>query len=115
MTRSKWCIVQLYNLKKAGYYINRVKNSLPDVHAACRGVNTVIMTPDGFNFELQFHTPESLDVKNKTHLLYKERRKKTTGSEQRKALDAGMKELTSSLKTPKGAETILPMDKLKGR
>lgn len=105
----------VYNLKKTGYNIGRVKNSLPDTDAPYRGVNTVITTPDGFNFELQFHTPESLEVKNKTHLLYEEARKTTTSPERRKELDAEMKALTRGLKTPEGAETIIPMDNLKGR
>lgn len=105
----------IYNLKKAGYNISRVKNSLPDVHASYRGVNTVVTTPDGFNFELQFHTPESLAVKNKTHVLYEEYRKPSTSMARKKELEHQMKELTSSLEMPKDAETIIPFDKLKGR
>lgn len=105
----------VYNLKKAGYNISRVKNSLPDTSAPYRGVNVIVTTPDGFNFELQFHTPESFKVKNKTHQLYEEWRKTTTSPERRKELDAEMEALTSGLQTPKDAETILFMDKLKGR
>lgn len=105
----------VYNLERAGYNISRIKNSLPDPQASYRGLNTVVTTPDGFNFELQFHTPESLEVKNKTHLLYEEDRRPTTSQERRKELRRQMKALTSGLKTPKDAETIHSMDKLKGR
>lgn len=104
----------VYNLKKKGYNINRVKNSLPNIDAPYRGVNTVVTTPDGYNFELQFHTPESLTVKNKTHALYEEQRKATTSAERKAELKELMQKLTRSLKTPKDAELIIPFDNLKG-
>lgn len=105
----------VYEMKKAGYDICRVKNSLPNIDAPYRGVNTVFATPDGYKFELQFHTPESLDVKNKTHALYEEQRKDSTPIERKKELEKEMRKLTSSIKTPKDAETITPFDNLKSR
>lgn len=105
----------VYNLRKMGYTISRVKNSITDTNAVYRGVNIVVTTPDDFNFELQFHTPESLEVKNKNHLLYEEARKSTTSSEKRKELEYQMKKFASGLKAPKGAETIKTFDNLKGR
>lgn len=78
-------------------------------------MNAVFSTSDGFKFEVQFHTPESLAVKNKTHTLYEEARKTTTSLERRKELYAEMKALACSLETPDGAETIIPMDNLKSR
>ena len=50
-------------LDAIGYKILRVKNTLGNSGAAYRGLNTVIETPDGYKFELQFHTPESIDIK----------------------------------------------------
>lgn len=105
----------VYKLKKSGYNICRVKNSLPDTSASYRGVNTVFSTSDGFKFEVQFHTPESLAVKNQTYTLYEEYRKATTTQERRIELEKEMRRITSSLKTPKDAETIIPFDDLKGR
>lgn len=101
-------------LQGKGYNINRVKNSLPDIGAIYRGVNTVVTAPDGFNFELQFHMPESLEVKNKTHLLYEEAREAKVSTSRIGELEAEMKALTRKLQTPKGAETILSIDNLKG-
>lgn len=105
----------VYNLTKKRYNMSRVKNSLPNVNAPYRGVNTVVMTPDGFNFELQFHTPESLDIKEKIHPLYEEQRKTSTSLKRQAELKAQMQELTKSIPTPPGAETIIPFDYLKGR
>lgn len=105
----------VYELQKMGYNISRVKNTLPNINAPYRGVNTVITAPNGYRFELQFHTPESLDAKNKTHLLYEESRKDSTSLERRIELDKQMKQITKSIKTPKGAETISPFDNLKGK
>lgn len=105
----------VYYLKKKRYNINRVKNSLPDTNASYRGVNTVVTTPDGFNFEVQFHTPESFAIKEEIHPLYEEARKATTSKARRDELESQMKKLTQSIHTPPGAESIIPFDNLKGK
>ncbi len=105
----------VYNLEKSGYTVSRVKNSLSNIYSSYRGVNTVITTPDGFHFEVQFHTPESLEVKNKTHILYEEARKTGTSTERKLELERQMQALTQNLVTPKDVDKILPFDTLKGR
>lgn len=62
------------SLERSGYTFTRVKNTLQDETASYRGVNTQIKTPEGYTFELQFHTPESLAVKEKNHVLYEQQR-----------------------------------------
>ena len=52
----------------------RVKNTLKDESAVYRGVNTQVKTPDGYTFEIQFHTPQSLAIKEKNHVLYEQAR-----------------------------------------
>jgi hypothetical protein len=61
-------------LEKAGFEKIKTKNTFKEGEIY-KGVNTAFKTPDGQVFELQFHTPESFDVKqNLTHGLYEELR-----------------------------------------
>lgn len=62
------------SLEENGYEKVRVKNTFgPDQQY--HGINTNFRSPDGQVFELQFHTPESFNVKqNMTHGLYEELR-----------------------------------------
>lgn len=58
-------------LIKNGYRIKRVKNTWKD-GAVYKGVNTIIADSHGNEFELQFHTRKSLEVKEgELHKLYK--------------------------------------------
>lgn len=75
----------------------------------------MIETQDDFKFELQFHTPESLELKNKTHVLYEERRLTSTSVERRKELDEQMLSLSKTLQAPKDCDQIIQFDKLKDR
>lgn len=61
-------------LEKKGYIFTKVKNTLKDESAVYRGVNTQVKTPDGYTFEIQFHTPQSLEIKEKNHVLYEQAR-----------------------------------------
>jgi uncharacterized Zn-binding protein involved in type VI secretion len=62
------------SLEGGGYEKIRVKNTFgPDKQY--QGINTNFLSPEGQVFELQFHTPESFNVKqNLTHGLYEELR-----------------------------------------
>ena len=51
-----------------------VKNTLKDESAVYRGINTQVKTPDRYTFEIQFHTPQSLAIKQKNHVLYEQER-----------------------------------------
>jgi len=59
------------DLENEGYSLN-VKNYWNEDNPY-KGVNVAATAPDGTKFELQFHTPESLDVKeNALHGLYEQ-------------------------------------------
>lgn len=63
----------LKRLEAEGYTIKAVKNywKTGDNYS---GVNTIISTPDGFEWELQFHTPESVLESRRSHKQYEELR-----------------------------------------
>lgn len=61
-------------LQDQGYEVLKVKNTFKP-GAPYKGVNTQIKSPDGQVFELQFHTPQSYNVKqNLSHELYEKMR-----------------------------------------
>jgi len=84
-----------------GYRTVKVKNTWLDKRSAYKGVNCVFETPEGQRFEVQFHTPESFDLKNgEMHKLYEESRKDTTSPKRRAELNIKMFELSSQLEIP---------------
>lgn len=94
-------------LKMNGYEVVKLKNTWFDTVNPYRGVNAVIHSPDGQNFELQFHTPASFDLKqNKLHELYEEFRLSTTSASQREKLRLQMMQLSQGLKKPRNIEKI---------
>lgn len=99
-------------LESKGYTVMRVRNTFPE-DSSYRAVNTVVKTPQGTYFELQFHTQKSFDVKMSNHVLYEKQREKGISKELYDMYDDQMKEAARSIPTPKGIEKIVPFDKLK--
>lgn len=93
-------------LERAGYTVVKVKNTLKDPNNSYRGVNCQLETPDGYKFELQFHTRQSLEVKERNHLLYEEARLEGTPVERRWELEAEMQANASKIKTPPRIEEV---------
>ncbi|HPW53933.1 MAG TPA: hypothetical protein PK631_06120 [Erysipelotrichaceae bacterium] len=77
-------------LENLGYEFVRVKNTIGDTTEKYRGINVVVESPSGYKFELQFHTPQSLDIKNRNHILYELERKDTTSFEEKIKLSKQM-------------------------
>lgn len=93
-------------LELYGYNMINVKNTLKISRTSYRGVNTFISSPYGQIFEVQFHTPESLDIKEKIHRTYEEYRLLDKSSKQAMALEKEMIKISSRIKTPKGIEKV---------
>ncbi len=88
-----------------GYRVVKVKNTWL-TNGPYKGVNTVI-EKDGTNFEMQYHTRESFDLKNgPLHELYEKRRLSSTTKAERHKLDAEMVKLSKTLKVPKNIERV---------
>lgn len=97
----------LNDLENAGYR-TRVKNYW-EKGDAYQGINVAMMTPKGHPFELQFHTPESLAVKDQTHRLYEDWRT-NPDPQVREELSKEMIGLTDKVPVPSG---ILSVPELK--
>jgi SPP1 gp7 family putative phage head morphogenesis protein len=91
-----------------GYNTVKVKNSWLDEENPYKGINTIIQSPTGQKFELQYHTPESFELKNgKQHELYEKQRLITDEeSPEYISLRNQMFELSDKLTVPEGIERV---------
>ena len=72
-----------------------------------RGVNSRWRDADsGVPFEVQFHTPESWDAKQKTHDIYEKLCDTRTPPREREQLEEQQRLIVAAIPVPPGAETI---------
>jgi SPP1 gp7 family putative phage head morphogenesis protein len=93
--------------EQEGYNTIRVKNTWgPD--SSYDGINTSIKAPSGQIFEMQYHTPESFELKNgELHKLYEEQRKILDyRSKEYIELEDRMIDLSNQLTFPKNIERV---------
>lgn len=97
------------SLEDKGYKETRCKNYF-DLYrqgkVKHKSVQSVFQDPDGYLFEIQFHTPSSQDAKNKKIPIYEERRKPGLSKEQQMRLEAQMDALAKQVSTPKDVYKI---------
>lgn len=101
------------SLEKLGYEMVEVENSIYKEGKDYRGLNTLVESPRGYVFELQFHTPQSWEIKEENHKDYEVSRRLSTSEEKRELLKDRMKDRSMAVKTPKGAETIKDIERHK--
>lgn len=66
-----------------------------------KSVQSVFENPEGYKFELQFHTPSSQLAKDKKVPIYEERRKPGLSRERQLELEKQMEDLAKSVTDPK--------------
>lgn len=96
-------IVEILNRK--GYNVVEVNNTFNST-GPYRGVNTLVADKTGYVFELQYHTPESIKVKEINHKLYEEQRLDSTSAARKEELNAQMIKNASSIPIPANIEKI---------
>ena len=75
----------LQTLEKKGHSVVRIKNYWP-ADDNYSGLTSVLRTPSGLSWELQFHTSASLKVQKATRPLYEELRRADTPLERKRVL-----------------------------
>ena len=91
-------------LKSEGFELVKLKNLWTDDQY--KGINSQWRTPEtGLRFEVQFHTPESLEAKELTHNAY-ERIRGTASPEERRELKAYQRQVNAVIITPPGTAEI---------
>lgn len=92
-------------LKKNGYKVTKVDNKYLDKNSDYKGIHLDVVSPTGQKFELQIHSKESMNVKNKLHPIYEKWRMMKDGPT-KDALSKKMKAISASLPMPKGIENV---------
>ena len=88
-------------LEDAGYTVVKFKNFWAgDLY---KGLNTKLLTPDGMMIEVQFHTPESYDTKEREHEYYEVSRAEDATEEEVAEAERMLREFNESLEIPPGA------------
>lgn len=72
-------------LNNKGYNLIEVTNTF-NVSGPYKGINTLVKDSAGYVFEFQFHTPQSLEIKEINHKLYEEQRLDSASSKRKQEL-----------------------------
>jgi hypothetical protein len=91
------------DFRKQGYEVEVENTWRPG--SPYKGINTN-MKKDGVIFEVQFHTPESFDLKMDAHVLYEKARDTTASPEERAAATKKMIDNAEAMPTPSGAADV---------
>lgn len=104
------CLALLKSLGRKGFeVIRRINYWGPQWKARpYRGINTVLQTPDGQSFELQFHTERSCEIKQRVHPLYERARESNDPSEM-SDLEAWMMKEWRGVPVPPRVEEVKDM------
>lgn len=93
-------------LESAGYRLVQRENNWSK-NSEYKGINTRWLTPDGGRFELQFHTPESLDAKeNRTHRAYDRLRSGEVSRPEERDLHGYQAYVSAAIPWPPGVEVV---------
>lgn len=102
--RGAWAILE--DLRQAGCKVAHWRNCWNEPTAGgYRGINSAWLWLDGFRFEVQFHTPQSWQVKQVTHDIY-ERSRVETDPKRRLELDEEHRRHWIEIDPPEGALRI---------
>jgi hypothetical protein len=95
----------LRRLEARGHLVERVKNYWP-ADDNYSGIHTIFRAPSGLAWELQFHTPASLDVQARTRDWYEELRREDTPAPRKRELFKQMTQAWNAVPIPVGALDI---------
>lgn len=93
-------------LETKGYKTVEVKNYWIDKTNPYNGVNTVVKISSGEEIEIQYHTFESFEVKEKLHKFYETQRELNKFSEEFILLEDKMFKIAENLSMPNGINNL---------
>ena len=100
-------------LSEKGYIIVDIDNKWNVPDSTYKGFHIAAKSPDGQLFELQIHSPDSMEVKELNHVQYEVARKVGTSAYVMDTLNSEMATRTATMTTPKGMSD--PLLTLNGR
>lgn len=89
-----------------GYNTIEIKNYWLDKNNPYNGINSVVSSPKGQKFELQYHTPESYKVKDKMHSDYEKWRLMDKTSKEAQELRKSMFRQSIDMTVPRDIEKV---------
>jgi hypothetical protein len=95
----------LADLSAEGYQINNTKNFWQE-GSMYKGINVQLTSPEGHRMELQFHSKDSVAVKEVNHKIYQVQRKIPKFVPEWKAMEKTMISNMDKVPTPPGVESI---------
>lgn len=101
------------DLESKGYEVVKAKNTFADPNSSYKGLNTQVRNKNGYIFELQFHTKQSVIIKEEMHKLYDISRDPKQSKAAREKADAKMWELSKKVILPDNVDDIKSFNKLK--
>ena len=93
-------------LEANGYKYKKSYNAWREGDGTYKGVNSTFETPSGLEFEVQFHTRETFDIKQKTHYLYEESRSTGISKSRKEQIATEQRLHYIKIETPVGASDI---------
>lgn len=93
-------------LAMAGYCLFECTNTFGKAGLPYWGINCLVAAPDGYVFELQFHTEESLAAKERIHVLYEQARDPKCDPDHAVQLQREMIAITSAITLPADVDLI---------
>lgn len=96
-------------LEDLGYKETRCRNYFNDYRlgkVSHKSIQSVFQTKDGYEFEVQFHTPSSQNAKDKKVPLYEEARNPNVSAKRRNELVSKMISLAEGVDDPKDVYSI---------
>ncbi|WP_429496213.1 XopAD/skwp family type III secretion system effector [Paraburkholderia youngii] len=104
----------LASLEQAGMTVMRVKNGFTLEGTGYAGLNVNVRTRvqgEDADWEIQFHTGESLRAKQKSHRTYERLRQLSPDAESREPLEKKLREAAARVARPQGIGTIGSFDR----
>lgn len=84
----------------------KTKNYWTDEEMAYNGINSLLQDSNGNKFEVQYHTKESFDIKQKTHALYEKQRVLEKNSKEFITLEDEMFEINENIQRPTNIQEV---------
>lgn len=99
------------NFENKEYNIIEINNTFSIPNTTYKGINTLVKNSDGYIFELQFHTYQSLKIKEENHKLYEKARLSSTPSEEVERVTDIMIDNSIKIKNPVNIDDIVDLIK----
>lgn len=97
-------------LEKRGYTVDKLDNKYLNEAGRYKAIHLDITSPQGISFEMQLHSPETLEAGKATHGMYEEWRRPETTPQRKEQLYTQIKSIYDNLPQPKGIMSLASFD-----